>query len=492
MSDYQDGDYIHDTQWLAMKRAIDGNGILTGCALTAPGGLNTTLGVGTYIAGNTKVTIAAPVGFIHSAADPTYDRWDIIYGTSGAQLKAEGTPSIAPSPPDLPAGAILFQMVRVVAGAVNITTGNIYDFGFTSTLREHASRHFSGGTDIITPANIGAEPAFSKNTAFNKDFGTGTANVPAIGATLGNSQVVETNASGALITAAKNSAYNKVFGTGTANVPAIGATLGNSQIVETNASGALITATKGTSYNKAFETSTANILMNGAVSVGSSANVPRADHIHPIDTSRAPTSHAVDANTYGWGSTSVFGHLKVGSGLGVSSGIISLASHDHTYHSDRTRRLFIPVTEMHHYNGAVITTTWTLDSLARQGFGVLMDDTSKAAGFSFTAPKDIISTSSTVIVYLIYSWHGGCGGTSPIVRLSRSDNSAGAVPSTTWTINDTSLDIGCSSYATRRTQILSSTQVWTDKCQAMGLHMNTVGTSPIVIIGVEIEYTADM
>ena len=36
----------------------------------------------------------------------------------------------------------------------------------------HASTHANEGDDPISPASIGAEPSFNKNTAFNKDFGT--------------------------------------------------------------------------------------------------------------------------------------------------------------------------------------------------------------------------------------------------------------------------------------------------------------------------------
>lgn len=49
--------------------------------------------------------------------------------------------------------------------------------GLTGTLAtaqtpvSHASTH-NGGADPVTPAGIGAEPAFSKNTAFNKNFGS--------------------------------------------------------------------------------------------------------------------------------------------------------------------------------------------------------------------------------------------------------------------------------------------------------------------------------
>ena len=45
-----------------------------------------------------------------------------------------------------------------------------------------------------------------------------------------------------------------------------------------------------------FETSTANIKMNGTVSVGSLNTVARADHIHPSDTSRVPTSRTVNGH----------------------------------------------------------------------------------------------------------------------------------------------------------------------------------------------------
>jgi len=36
----------------------------------------------------------------------------------------------------------------------------------------HKSTHATGGTDAIAPSDIGAEPAFTKNTAHNKNFGT--------------------------------------------------------------------------------------------------------------------------------------------------------------------------------------------------------------------------------------------------------------------------------------------------------------------------------
>ena len=56
-----------------------------------------------------------------------------------------------------------------------------------------------------------------------------------------------------------------------------------------------------------------NSKMNGTQSAGSSNLIARADHVHPVDTSRAPTSHASSATTYGVGSASNYGHVKVDS-----------------------------------------------------------------------------------------------------------------------------------------------------------------------------------
>lgn len=48
---------------------------------------------------------------------------------------------------------------------------------------------------------------------------------------------------------------------------------------------------KNTAFNVNFETTATNIKMNGTRAIGSLGTVARADHIHPVDTSRAPSSH---------------------------------------------------------------------------------------------------------------------------------------------------------------------------------------------------------
>ncbi|MFA5724159.1 MAG: hypothetical protein WC979_07935, partial [Candidatus Pacearchaeota archaeon] len=58
------------------------------------------------------------------------------------------------------------------------------------------------------------------------------------------------------------------------------------QIAIFNNGTSLIGIASGSTFNKDFETSISNIKMNGEVSVGFLENLPRADHVHPIDTSR--------------------------------------------------------------------------------------------------------------------------------------------------------------------------------------------------------------
>lgn len=50
----------------------------------------------------------------------------------------------------------------------------------------------------------------------------------------------------------------------------------------------LLNVEDGSQKNPSFEATTTNIKMNGTQTVGSLGTVPRADHVHPTDTSRAP------------------------------------------------------------------------------------------------------------------------------------------------------------------------------------------------------------
>ena len=61
--------------------------------------------------------------------------------------------------------------------------------------------------------------------------------------------------------------------------------------------------------------------MDGAASAGSSADYARADHVHPTDTSRAPANHASSSSTYGVGTETSYGHLKLSASTSSTSGV---------------------------------------------------------------------------------------------------------------------------------------------------------------------------
>ena len=51
--------------------------------------------------------------------------------------------------------------------------------------------------------------------------------------------------------------------------------------------------------------------MDGTAAVGTETTFAKGDHVHPTDTSRAPTSHAATTTTYGAGSGTNYGHVKL-------------------------------------------------------------------------------------------------------------------------------------------------------------------------------------
>ena len=56
---------------------------------------------------------------------------------------------------------------------------------------------------------------------------------------------------------------------------------------------------------------TATPSMDGTAAVGTSTKYARENHVHPTDTSRAPTNHASNTTTYGAGNGTNYGHVKL-------------------------------------------------------------------------------------------------------------------------------------------------------------------------------------
>lgn len=159
--DYQDGDYIYDTFWLAMKRAIEGDAILSGMAVTPGGGMTVDIAAGIYAVGGIIKNYAGATGVAIATAPATMDRFDIITGDSaGAVSVTTGTPhATKPIPPDLPANETLIKAIYVTAAMTVIGVGNIRQFEFLTQLLFHGSRHQNGQPDEFGVAGLSGELA---------------------------------------------------------------------------------------------------------------------------------------------------------------------------------------------------------------------------------------------------------------------------------------------------------------------------------------------
>ena len=72
-----------------------------------------------------------------------------------------------------------------------------------------------------------------------------------------------------------------------------------------------------------------SVSAGGALSVnyGTAAGTSCQGNDSRLSNARTPVAHAVNASTYGYGDATNAGHLRVGNGIAISSGTISIASH---------------------------------------------------------------------------------------------------------------------------------------------------------------------
>ena len=96
--------------------------------------------------------------------------------------------------------------------------------------------------------------------------------------------------------------------------------------VGTAANKPLITGTNGVVSAGSFEDTATNIKMNGTQSVGSLNTFARGDHVHPVDTSRAPKSHKSTGTDYGVSDASNYGHAMASSTTPTTLGTAAVGS----------------------------------------------------------------------------------------------------------------------------------------------------------------------
>ncbi len=190
-----------------------------------------------------------------------------------------------------------------------------------STPSGHNETHFTGGSDAITPLNIGAEPSFSKNTAFNKNFGSTAGSVAE-----GNDSRFHSNAN-------DPTTQEKQALAGTSGSPS------NINRYVTSEDTRMNDARTPTAHTLEFHSNTSGFsnldpLMNGAVTQGTSDRLTRQDHVHPSDTSRVPTIRNIVAGDglSGGGDLSVDVTVTLGtpsSLTNATTNAVSAISHTH-------------------------------------------------------------------------------------------------------------------------------------------------------------------
>lgn len=138
--------------------------------------------------------------------------------------------------------------------------------------------------------------------------------------------------------------------------------------------------TKNTAFNQNFETSTTNIKMDGSVSVGVLTTIPRADHIHATDTSREAsigTKNTAFNVNFETSTTNIVmnGAVSVG-----TTSTVPRADHRHATDTSRlaaTRGNWM----VFHSNGSGVFTELALGAL-----GTVLTSAGPAAAPTFSAP----------------------------------------------------------------------------------------------------------
>lgn len=138
---------------------IQGNGVLSGCAVTAQGSPDMTVAVaaGTIQWNGVSVTVASGNVTI-TAANGTNPRIDlVVVDNAGVKSATAGTAAASPKAPALPANSIMLAMVYVPANDTTIATNQIVDKRTITTTGVGGS---SGGYDSVTTTTASQKVSF--------------------------------------------------------------------------------------------------------------------------------------------------------------------------------------------------------------------------------------------------------------------------------------------------------------------------------------------
>lgn len=106
---------------------FDGDGVVSGCAITSDGGTGLTVASGVVRIGGVNYTVPGN-GITASAADGTYPRYDLIeVGTSGTAVETTGTAESFPGSPPVTAARVALGLIPRPIGDDTIATADILD-----------------------------------------------------------------------------------------------------------------------------------------------------------------------------------------------------------------------------------------------------------------------------------------------------------------------------------------------------------------------------
>ena len=114
---------------------------------------------------------------------------------------------------------------------------------------------------------------------------------------------------------AQDTTYTHPTTAGYKHIPSGGS---SNQILRYSSSGTAVWSNENT-----VSAYTSTPAMNGTGSAGSSSYYAKGDHVHPTDTSRAPTSHTSTGTTYGKATSSYYGHVLLSDSVSSTSAAAS-------------------------------------------------------------------------------------------------------------------------------------------------------------------------
>ncbi len=274
-----------------------------------------TIGTGTWNA-TTIATTKGGTGLTSFTANKA------IYATSTSALTSGTLPIVAGGTGSTTAtgtGQTVLSASPIFTGVPEaptaISSTNTTQIATTAFVTNALTNLVAGNVASATKLQTARTISMSGDVSWTSSPFDGSANISGVGtlasvATAGTYRSVTINAKG-LVTSGTNP--TTLAGYGLTDAAPIA-----SPVFTGNVTGLGIST--GTSFNGITALSSSNPLMDSAVAIGTSTTVARADHVHPIDTSRSPLAGNTSLTTVGtigtgtWNATTI-ATTKGGTGL---------------------------------------------------------------------------------------------------------------------------------------------------------------------------------